>query len=193
MKYILTIGFLAFSLFMFGQNISSDSTYFVIENGKTFQIDVTNYANGAQDLRKREVVNLSSDLQSRIASITDKWTDMFNKTEGIDEKIQKIIRENNRIANQTTVDLLANNQAAMQAGLIASYAVLDYDRTGTMAFALNGSGQLRYSGIGTGQVICLTPTTIYLKGWRTAGLLLFTNDGGATWCSIHRKIKLTKQ
>ena len=193
MKYILTIGLILASLFCFSQNVASDSTYFVVENGKTFQVDVTNYANGAQDLHKREVTDLSSDLQTRIASQADKWTDMFNRTEGIDEKIQKIIRENNRIANQTTVDLLANNQAAMQAGLIGNYAVLDYDRTGTMSFAVNGSGQLRYSGIGSGQVICLTPTTIYLKGWRTNGLLLFSNDGGATWNSINRKIKLTKQ
>lgn len=193
MKYILSIALIAFSLCMFGQNVASDSTYFVIENGKTFQIDVVNYANGAQDIRKREVTDLSSDLNTRITSQADKWTDMFNRTDGIDEKVQKIIRENNRIANQTTVDLLANNQATMQAGLIGSYAVLDFDRTGTMSFALNVSNQLRYPGIGTGQVICLTPTTIYLKNWRTAGLLLFTNDGGTNWYGFTRKIKLTKQ
>jgi len=193
MKYLFSILFSLFALCLSAQNVASDSTYFVVEGAKTFQIDVTNYANGAQDLRKREVVNLADDLNNRVTAQAERWTDMFNRTDGVDEKVLKFIRENNRIANQTTTDLLANNQAAMETGLSGNYALADFDRTGTMAFAVNASNVLRYSGVGTGTVICLTPTTIYLRGWRTNGLLLFTNDNGATWCSLNRKIKLTKQ
>jgi hypothetical protein len=194
MKYLFLIIFSFFVLTISAQNIASDSTYFVVEGGKTFQIEVTNYANGAQDLKKREVIDLSNDLNERIVSQADRWTDFYNRTAGIDERIQRIIRENNRIANQTTNDLLANNQAAMQSGLIASYTLADFDRTATMSFALNASNVLRFSGtgVGTGQVVCLTPTTIYLRNWRSSGLLLFTSDGGATWNSLNRKIKLTK-
>lgn len=193
MKYLFSILLCLASFLVISQNVTSDSTYFVIENGHTFQIDVINYANGAQDLRKREVIDLTQDLNSRILAQADKWTDFYNRTSSLDEKIQKFIRENNRIANQTTVDLLANNQAAMQGGLVGTYAVLDFDRSGSMDFVVNAQNVLRYSGIGNGQVICLTPTVIYLKNWRTNGLLLFTSDNGATWCNMTRKIKLTKQ
>jgi len=195
MKYLFSIAFFLLNLSLYSQNIASDSTYFVVEGGKTFQVDVVNYINGAQDLKKREVVDLSGDLNQRILAQAERWTDSYNRTAGIDEKILKSIRENNRIANQTTVDLLAANQAAMQAGLIASYALTDYDRASSMAFALNAQNVLRFSGtgVGTGVVVCLTTTTIYLRNWRGSGLLLFTDDGGATWNSLNRKIRLTKQ
>jgi ribosomal protein S18 len=183
------------SMVISAQNVASDSTYFVVEGGKTFQVDVINYSNGAQDLKKREVLDLSSDLNARVLAQTDRWTDFYNRTTGIDEKLQKFIRENNRIANQTTTDLFATNQLAMQDALIGSYALADYDRSTTMAFALNASNVLRFSGtgVGTGQVVCLTPTTIYLRNWRGSGLLLFTSNNGATWSSLNRKLTLTKQ
>jgi hypothetical protein len=166
MKYIFSTFLLLCFFAATSQHILSDSTYFVVESGKTFQVDVTNYVNGGQDLKKREVSNLREDFANRIFPTVNRWEGLFHGMDGVDEKIQKLIRENQRIANQTGMNHLDTVTLAARPMLVGTWNILDYDRASTVTLAVNASGVLRWGGAQGGQVVALIPTVAYLRGWK---------------------------
>lgn len=174
------------------QHVESDSTWYATESGNQFRYTQTDYVDGSF-LLKKERVSIVDTYRAKLAELAENLDGIYNSAEKTNARILKTIRENARVANQTGTNLLDTASIAAQAGLAGTWNVLDFDRASTLTITYNAANSnLKWNGTAGATISVISPTIIYLKNWKTAGLLLFTRDGGATWADIERKIILSK-
>ena len=187
------IFFLFLPFLMAAQTVVLDTTYFEVVNGTNFNVRVVSYSNGSQEVQRTVIDDIAVDFANRLANRAGNFASLAGVASSLNERITRLIRENARVKTQTNVDVMENNVLAIQASMVGTWNILDYDRASTVNIAFNAvNKKLRWGGAQGDQIFALSQNVIYLRNWRTRGLLLFSDDG-LTWRSLGGNIVLTKQ